>query len=87
MNTAAGNIEPVNFTAVRPTPLAIAEFYLKQFHPGARIDRGPVALDNPPVEGATHRFDFRTISSGTQTAYLGEAASGGWLVKARERAA
>jgi hypothetical protein len=85
MTIAASSIEPVNYTAVRPTPRAVADIYLKQFHPGARGDRDPVQLEEAPVPGATHRFDFRTISGTAETLYLGEAANGGWQVKARQR--
>jgi hypothetical protein len=87
MNTVNITIEPVNYTAVRPTPRAVADCYLKQFHPGARGDRDPIRVDETPVPGASHRFDFRTISGASETLYLGEATSGGWQVKARQRGA
>lgn len=87
MNTATNAIEQVNYKAVRPSPRAAADAYLKTFHPGARGHRDPVSIDDAPIEGATHRFEFVTISGATETLYLGEAASGGWLVKGRQRAA
>lgn len=78
-------IEPANFNAVRPTPRAVADLYLRQFHPGARANRDPVAVDVQPVPGATHRFDFTTASEKPGTIFLGEAVSGGWQVKAKLR--
>jgi hypothetical protein len=78
-------IESANFNAVRPTARAVADLYLRQFHPGGRADRDPVAIDADvmPVPGVTHRFDFKTASGKLGTIFLGEAAGGGWQVKAR----
>ncbi|WP_175857904.1 hypothetical protein [Burkholderia anthina] len=85
INSVPADIEPANFTAVRPTARAIGDFYLQKFHPGARASRDPVPLDTPLLSGATHRFDFTTATGAAGTLYLGIAASGGWEVKARKR--
>jgi hypothetical protein len=86
-DTIDTEIEPANFSAVRPTARAVADQYLKQFHPGARASRDPIALDTQPMPGITHRFDFTTASGSSRSIYLGEAAGGGWQVKARQRTA
>jgi hypothetical protein len=86
MHAATNVIEEVTYKAVRPSPRSAADAYLKMFYPGARGHRDPVSIDDAPIAGATYRFEFVTISGATETLYLGEAASGGWLVKGRQRA-
>ena len=91
MNNNVAHIEPANFNAVRPTARAVADLYIRQFHLGGRTTRDPVPDDALPAfaetTGATHRFDFTTATGATGTIWLGAAASGGWQVKARQRAA
>jgi hypothetical protein len=81
----AEHIEPANFTAVRPTGRAVAELYLKQLQPGARISGDPAPIDAEAcvLLGATHRIDFTAISGEPMALYLGQPATGGWQVKAK----